>query len=341
MDKKISIKDIAEMAGVSVATVSRVINQNGRFSKDTEDRVLGLIHQYGYRPNELARGLRVNHAQVVGVLVPDIMNEFFSGIAAVVESNLLQQGYMAIICDTKEDLYLERQYIDMLLSLQVGGIIYVCGSQKIAPIEKIPAVYIDRQPTFTGTQENVAFIGSDNYRGGYLAGKRLLDAGCKKPVIVLHNKTIATQRKRLSGYKKALRDGGMDFEKQMAIKVDVVDLQHGYQVTKELWESESGIDGIFYASDLLAIGGLQYFNEQQIKIPEQVSVIGFDGIPLGGVVSPALTTIRQSYQQFGSLAAEVVVRMMKEKTPYQEFILPVELLERNSVWPGKDGMENA
>ena len=111
-NENISIKEIARLAGTSVATVSRVINQNGRFSKETEKRVREIIEKYNYRPNELARSLRVDKAQVVGVIVPDITNEFFSYIARKIEVDLLKQGYMAVICDTNESLEMEKQYIE-------------------------------------------------------------------------------------------------------------------------------------------------------------------------------------------------------------------------------------
>lgn len=142
-----------------------MINKNGRFSKQTEQRVLNIIEEYDYRPNELARGLRVDKAQVVGGIVPDITNE---------------------------KLELEKQYIEMLKSMRVGGIIYISGDQQVNRVENIPAVYIDRQPAFVENKEGSSFIGSDNYQGAYMATKHLIEAGRKKIALVLHDKTIAT-----------------------------------------------------------------------------------------------------------------------------------------------------
>ena len=218
-ENKLSIKDIARLAGVSVATVSRVINQNGRFSKETERKVLDIIEQYNYRPNELARGLRVHKAQVIGVIVPDITNEFFAHIVKKIENELIKKGYMAIICDTNDEVELEGEYIEMLKALQIGGIIYVSGDQKINPIENIPAVYIDRQPNFADSQHFAAFIGSDNRQGGYIATKRLLEAGKKKIAIVLQNKAIATQESRLNGYIQALKEAGQGYDERLVMRV--------------------------------------------------------------------------------------------------------------------------
>lgn len=330
-NENISIKEIARLAGTSVATVSRVINQNGRFSKETEKRVREVIEKYNYRPNELARSLRVDKAQVVGVIVPDITNEFFSYIARKIEVDLLKQGYMAVICDTNESLELEKQYIETLKAMRVGGIIYVSGDQKIEPIKDIPAVYVDRKPEFVEGEQGSCFIGCDNYQGGYLATERLLKAGRKRIAIVLHAKTIATQGKRLNGYRQALHDYGIPYMEELVYKVENVGMEQGYRITKEMWKNADRADGIFYSSDILAIGALQYFHEQGIKIPDEVSVIGIDDIPLSARVTPALTTVKQDYLKFGSLAAGAIIKMMKGDQEKRTYILSMELIERETV----------
>lgn len=327
----ISIKEIAKLAGTSVATVSRVINQNGRFSKETEKRVREIIEKYNYRPNELARSLRIDKAQVVGVIVPDITHEFFSCIARKIEVDLLKQGYMAIICDTNESVELEKRYIEMLKAMRVGGIIYVSGDQKIEPIRDIPAVYVDRKPEFLKEEQGICFIGGDNYQGGYLATERLLKAGRQRIAIVLHAKTIATQDKRLNGYRQALHDHGIPFSEELVYKVENVDMQQGYQISKKIWEKPDRADGIFYSSDILAIGALRYFHEQNVKIPEKVSIIGIDDIPLSAKITPALTTVKQDYLKFGSLAVNAIIKMMNGDQEKRTYILGMELIERETA----------
>lgn len=330
-NENLSIKEVARLAGTSVATVSRVINQNGRFSKETEKRVREVIEKYNYRPNELARSLRGDKAQVVGVIVPDITQEFFAHIAREIEVDLLKQGYMAIICDTNESVELEKQYIETLKAMRVGGIIYVSGDQKIEPIRDIPAVYVDRKPEFLEEEQSSCFIGGDNYQGGYLAAERLIKAGRRRIAVVLHSKTIATQDRRLHGYRQALRDNGIDFSEELIYKVETVGMEQGYRVSKEIWENSERVDGIFYASDILAIGGLQYFQEQGVKIPQELSVIGIDGIPLSARVTPALTTVRQDYIKYGSLAADAIIRMMRGDQEKRTYILSMELIERETI----------
>lgn len=329
--ENISIKEIARLAGTSVATVSRVINQNGRFSEETGQRVREVIEAYNYRPNELARSLRVDKAQVVGVIVPDITNEFFSYIARKIETDLLEKGYMAVICDTNESMEREKQYIETLKAMRVGGIIYVSGDQKIEPIRDIPAVYIDRKPEFVNGDRGSCFIGGDNYQGGYLAAQRLIRAGRKRIAIVLHARTIATQEKRLNGYRQALYDYGIPGGEELIYQVENVDMDHGFRITKEIWESPERPDAIFYSSDILAIGALQYFHERGVKIPQDVSIVGIDDIPLSARVTPALTTVRQDYLKYGSLASNAVVKMMKGDQEKRTYILSMELIERETV----------
>ncbi len=329
--ENISIKEIARLAGTSVATVSRVINQNGRFSEETGQRVREVIEAYNYRPNELARSLRVDKAQVVGVIVPDITNEFFSYIARKIETDLLEKGYMAVICDTNESMEREKQYIETLKAMRVGGIIYVSGDQKIEPIRGIPAVYIDRKPEFVNGDRGSCFIGGDNYQGGYLAAQRLIRAGRKRIAIVLHARTIATQEKRLNGYRQALYDYGIPGGEELIYQVENVDMDHGFRITKEIWESPERPDAIFYSSDILAIGALQYFHERGVKIPRDVSIVGIDDIPLSARVTPALTTVRQDYLKYGSLASNAVVKMMKGDQEKRTYILSMELIERETV----------
>ena len=141
MQEKLSVKEIAEMAGTSVATVSRVINQNGRFSKATEKRVLEIIEQYNYQPNQLARSLRVQHSQVIGIMVPDITNEFFANIIRAVQEHLLLQNYMTIICNTNESGIEAKKQLQMLLAQKVSGVIYINnGENDVLESMNLPTV---------------------------------------------------------------------------------------------------------------------------------------------------------------------------------------------------------
>lgn len=143
---KLPIKEIARLANTSVATVSRVINQNGRFSKETEQRVRDVIKEYGYQPNMLAKGLRQDRLKVIGVVVADITSSFFSGIVREIERELFQRGYMTVLCDTYEYETVESSFVDMLRNMRFSGIIYVGGKRTQSIFEELPVVYVDARP---------------------------------------------------------------------------------------------------------------------------------------------------------------------------------------------------
>ncbi len=330
---KISIKDIANMAGVSVATVSRVINQNGRFSEETERRVLKIIEEYEYRPNELARGLRVDNTQIVGVIVPDITNEFFSQIARKIETELLKKGYMAIICDTAEREDREKEYVRMLYAMRIRGIIYIGGDPNIEPVRDVPIVYVDRKPLFKNEKSGICFIGSDNRQGGFLAGERLVRAGRKNIMMVMRSGEIDAEnvRSRRDGCLQALRKHRISFSEDHVFTVSDINIRSGYEVTRSICEARPETDGIFYCTDSLAIGGLHYLNESGIDVPGQISVVGLDDIPISAVMNPPLTTVRQPVDEFANLAVQCMMRQLKGDRGDHRYVLPVKLIERGTV----------
>ena len=182
MEKGKSIKDIARLAGVSTATVSRVINQNGRFSKETEARVRRIIRENEYVPNMSAKGLRTSRTCVVGIIVPDITNPHFASLVLKLEINLFQRGYSCLICNTNESEKLERKHIQSLSAQNVSAIVLISGTRNYSELDTLPVIYVDR-PSRSQKNSGV-IIESDNEQGGYLATKELLDAGCRRIVIL-------------------------------------------------------------------------------------------------------------------------------------------------------------
>ena len=166
MKNNVSIKDIAKMAGVSIATVSRVINKSGKVAKETEEKILQIMKENNYVPNLLAKGMRTNKVTTIGIVIPDISNEFFSKIAKQIQTLFFNKGYASIICNTSEDDKIEKQCIEMLQAQQVGGIIHIV-SEKANKENKIliPTVYLDREPKFSNKRKDMAIIESDNLSG--------------------------------------------------------------------------------------------------------------------------------------------------------------------------------
>lgn len=331
--KNISVKEIAKLAGTSVATVSRVINQNGRFSKETEKRVRDIIEQYDYRPNQLARGLRVNHARAIGLMVPDITNEFFARIIREIQKNLLVHNYVTLICNSNEDEKEAREQIEMFLSYKVSGIIYI-GGENVIESHNIPTLYIDRDPRDVQirlSNEHV-MIECDNIQGGYLAGRELLRAGAKNVRVVGYNADLSTVRKRVEGFKKAFTEAGIALEEDLFVDVREVSIQEGERAVKEITEKSKEVDGIFFTSDVLAIGGMEYLKKAGIKIPKEMKIVGFDDISAGQIIDPHLTTIHQPIETFGELAAELILKMIEKKEiETNKYRIPVELVTRQTT----------
>lgn len=332
-NKKISVKDIARMAGTSVATVSRVINQNGRFSKETEQRVREIIEKYDYKPNQLARGLRISHARAVGLMVPDITNEFFARITREVQKNLLMHNYVTLICNSNEDVKEAKDQIEMFMSYKVSGIIYI-GGENIIESQNIPTLYIDRDPRDIQIKlsEEHAMIECDNIQGGYLAGRELLQKGVRNPRVVGYNVNLSTIRKRIDGFRKAFEDAEIALSENLFIDVKEVSMQEGARVTKEILEDADGADGIFFTSDVLAIGGIEYLKKAGVKIPQEMKIVGFDDISAGQIIDPNLTTIHQPIEKFGELAADVILSMIEKKEmETNKYRIPVELVVRQTT----------
>ena len=328
--EKFSIKEIARLANTSVATVSRVINGNGRFSKETERRVRDVIDRYNYQPNMLAKGLREDRMKAIGVIVSDITSAFFADIVQEIESELFRHGYTAVLCDTFENEEAEKRSLEMLGNLRFSGIIYVGGKRTKTLMPDLPIIYVDRKPPSESMEKGSCFIGSDNFKGGRLAAERLLAAGRRFPAIVVFEDELETQRQRLLGFRQALADHGRAFDPRSVFHVDRVTYDWGRRVTEAILRSGSRFDSIFYTSDIIAIGGVQYLNEVQVAVPGEIAVLGMDDIPASQHITPQLTTIRQQYRRFGTLAADSIIRMLEGET-VEDQILDVQLIERATV----------
>ena len=201
---QISMVDISRMAGVSVATVSWVINQNGRYSQETQRKVEEIIQKYNYVPNMAAKGLKTKKSNFIGIIVPDITNEFFARIILGIQNNLRTQGYLALVCNTDENEDIEGEYIAMLNVAQMAGMIFFSGHTKLAEknLQALPAIYIDWQPErFDG---NTLIIESDNYGGARIAVQKLYKEGCRNIACIHSSKSISTHKRRYEGCRDQL-----------------------------------------------------------------------------------------------------------------------------------------
>ena len=330
--KNLSVKDIAQLAGTSVATVSRVLNHNGRFSKETEQRVLDVIEKYGYEPNQLARGLRAKQARTIGVLVPDLSKDFYANMTMEVQRNLLDKGYMAIIGSSDENIDNTRRFLSFLKTRKVDGLIYI-GNSDLKPEISIPTVYIDRDPRDSIPDfDDYAMVECDNIQGGYLAGMELIEQGCRHICLASYPFFISTHRKRLQGFRQAMEEAGIDFPEDHIFEIFENHLDTGYNTMKMILKKHPDTDGVFMISDYLALAALKYLQRNNISVPEQIRIIGFDDIKGCRFTTPELTTIRQPIAEMARVGVERMMDILEKKPiETQRLRLPVELIRRGST----------
>jgi len=331
--KKISIVEISKLAGVSTATVSRVINGNGRFSKETEQRVLKVIKENNFAPNLQARSLRTKKVQTIGIIVPDITNEFFAKITLELQKRFFDMDYSTIICNTNEIFNIEQRHLYMLKSQNVSGVVYISGERADNKeiLSGVPTVYIDRKPPFSA-EKNYVLIESDNVQGGYLATHELIQKGCQKIVIMLLNKDLSSYNGRLEGYQKALAENGLELDAHYILKLETASVRAAFTAMQEFISNGTPFDGVFCATDLIAIGALKALDHARIRVPQIVKVIGFDNISITENNYPSVSTVRQSVEDFGAVAVSALMSIIDGKEPEKKhFILPVDVVRRETT----------
>ncbi|EAC9602867.1 LacI family transcriptional regulator [Listeria monocytogenes] len=333
--KKTSIKDIAKLSGVSVATVSRVINDNGRFSEETREKVLAVIKETNYQMNFSAKSLRMNKSFSVGILVPDISNYFFSSVVQQIEAILFDQGYSTIICNTGRNLDKEMAYLNMLESKMVDGLIVISGADefgfKYTNAENgIPYVCIDRQPK---DKKDTIFISSNHYQGAFEATEALIHAGVKSPVIFMHSRQSSSAKERLKGFQDALKKNNIRYDPD--VSKFTVDLQiHDYQKSIITFVNEATtMDGIFAINDNIALELLNLLPTIGKKIPNDIKVIGFDDTPQCNYTVPKLSSVKQNIPKIAQITVDnliTIIKNPKQKKRITE-IVPVELSLKDSI----------
>ncbi|MBC5690450.1 LacI family DNA-binding transcriptional regulator [Mediterraneibacter sp. NSJ-55] len=332
--KKISVKDIAEMCNVSVATVSRVINQNGRFSQETEEKVKKVIEKYNFKPNQLAKGLRENKTKAVGIMVPDIGNEYFAKIILSLQTFLFSKGYSLVIYNTNESAEIEKQCVSYLVAQNVSGIIIVNSKTSVfKQLNKdIPTIYIDEYDRYTDVG-NVAWLSSDHFQGGYLAAQELIDCKCRDLVVITALKESTVTKIRTNGFVAACEERGISLQKERIFSPSKVDFNEGKTIVKRIIGSGMHFDGIFCQTDWLAAGALEALLDKGIQVPDQVSLVGFDGISISQFGRMPITTIVQDTALIGKKAAKLVLRMIEEqkKTKKQHILVPINLVRRKTT----------
>lgn len=327
---KPTIKEVAKQANVSITTVSRVINNvEGCTNEETRNRILRVIEELDYKPNALARSLVTKKTKTIGLILPDISNPFFPGIAKGVEDRASKYDYNVILCNSYDSLKKEDYYINVLREKYVDGIIL--SSSKLNKDDEnnyskdIPMVFIDRRPDVNIT--NGVFI--NNFSGAYTAVKHLIDLGHRNIGCLIGPKNINTSIERLDGYKKALEESGIPINEDF-IRFEEYSIEGGYSAAREILKDKK-ITAIFANNDLMAIGVYRAAKEMGYKIPRDISVVGFDDIDTAKVVEPPLTTVKQPTKVLGESSVEMLMEAINGKVEEKIIYLDTELIIREST----------
>jgi len=331
---KSTIKDIAKLAGVSTATVSKVINNKDQnISQSTRERVLALAKEHKYIPNRIARGLVTRYTKTIGLIIPDITNPFFPGIARGVEDKASVEGYNIIYCNTDDNLDKEDKCTSMLIEKMVDGVIIVASDKRKNEFKNlsnvyIPVILVDRDIDIDGIKGKVLV---DNFDGAYQGVNHLLSIGKRNIVFITGPMTTNTAIDRLKGYKKALEEYDIPFKKEYVLE-GVFKKEWGYKATDKLIKEGIKFDALFCGNDLIAISAIKALKDNKISVPDDVAVVGYDDIYISTLVDPELTTISQPNYDMGFKAAEMLVDMIEErKIEENRIVLKTELKIRKST----------
>lgn len=330
-----TMKDVAQAAGVSVTTVSHVINETRYVSAELRERVLKAMEELNYHPNTLARSLRQGISHTIGLIVPDNSNPFFADVARVVESRGFEAGYSTILCNSDGQLEKELTYVNVLLAKQVDGVIFIGASSQSEHIallteERVPIVIADRQ--MPGAEADVVLV--DNYRGGYLATEYLISLGHCRIGCITGPSDTAPSADRVRGYRSALTAAGLPIDEDLIIRGDFR-YASGASGARELLDLKEPPTAIFACNDVMAMAAMAAIREKGLAIPDDISIIGFDDIPQASFTSPPLTTVAQPIQDIGRIAADLLIERISGSTsrPSQMIILDVKLVVRGSCAP--------
>ncbi|WP_079476739.1 LacI family DNA-binding transcriptional regulator [Marinococcus halophilus] len=310
---KPTIYDVAERAGVSIATVSKVINDKADVGQKTKKRILKIIEEVGYHPSMVASALTGKHTHTIGLVIPDIANPFFAELARSVEDTGHANGYSVVICNTDNDPEKEVQYLWWLNQKKVDGVVLGTGMHNMKALKEfmeqnIPVVLVSRDiPTLS-----VSTVLVDDFRGGYVAAQHLLELNHRKALLLVGDLDNSSEQNRLKGFCAAFEEAETDKDNIKIIE-GLMTTQQAAQAVKDALEKDSTVSSAFALTDFLAIGGIQGAREAGKNVPEHFSVVGFDDTFIAVLSYPPLTTISQPIVEMGEIVTQTLVDQIKGK----------------------------
>lgn len=329
----ITIREVATHAGVSIGTVSHVLNDTTPVKDDLRRRVLETIRVLGYKPNKLARGFRRNQTNLLGMVIPDIVNPFFPALVRGAEDGAHQESYNLVLCNTDNDPEKETQYLEELRDHRMAGVILIpAGNTEIntlvnETLDGTPIVCLDRQPPFWSGDS----VAVDNEKGSATATEYLLKLGHRNIAMISGPHHVSSAVERKEGFRAAMRKQRVTIEPGY-IQEGQYSRISGYEKTRILLSLRPRPTAIFAANDLMAYGALAAIREAGLDCPGDVSLVGFDDLELSEFMDPPLTTVAQPMYQMGAKGVDLLMRRIEgARKPAVHLTLATEMKVRRSV----------
>ncbi|MBN1304697.1 MAG: LacI family DNA-binding transcriptional regulator [Anaerolineales bacterium] len=327
----VTIKDVARKAGVSSATVSRVLTGKPHVRNTLIDRVMKAVEELHYRPSRVARSLREQKSHIIGLIISDIMNPFFTSLVRAVEDFASQEGYTVFLCNSDENVEKEEQYISVLAGENIAGLLITpakeqCCSCKALIEEGIPVVTFDRR--IANAEVDTVMV--DNVMGAYQAVNHLIAVGHERIAAVTASEDRTTGRERLEGYRKALKSSHLPLDEDL-IFTGAPKKEAGRELARKIMQLPFRPTAIFCGNNLLTMGVWGYLQEAECRIPEDCALVSFDDLDWYTLTKPTITAVRQPVYELGKTAAELLFERIKGKTyPVKDILLEPKLIVRES-----------
>jgi LacI family transcriptional regulator len=333
-----TLKQIAETLGISITTVSKALKNYADVSPKTKKAVLDLADKLHYTPNSFAVNLRTKESKTIGLIIPEVVHHFFSNVINGIIAEAEKLGYLVIILQSNESLELEKKQVDLLINKRVDGILMSLSNESnndehIQEILRrgIPFVQFDKISKLIPSSKVII----NDQKAAAQAVQHLIDKGCKKIAHIRGPLNPQNAIDRFLGYKKTLEKNNIPFDSSLVYTCKNVTYEEGLEFAKQICEEHPDVDGIFAITDLVAVGVLTYFNQQKIKIPEQVAIIGFSNWFMSQVITPKLSSVDQPSYEMGVAAFDLLLEEMichKDGTAFKTRTIELEtfIVERES-----------
>ena len=329
-----TLKDVAKKAGVSTAVASRALGSYGYVSKEAREKVLKVAEKIGYQPDAIARSLMTQKTHTIGIIISDITTLFFTSAVRGIEDVARRDGYNVILCNSDENLQKETEYLKVIYEKKVDGLIISMSAKTNSYLKKLirgglPVVLLDRGPKEIKATKVII----DNVSGAYEAVNHLIKLGRRRIGVINGIAGVTTSDERFEGYKRALKDNDILVDPEL-VKYGEFKMEKTRQVTRQFIEMTHPPDALFVTNEVMTTGALLALNENNVRIPEEIAIVGFDDPVWAPLMKPPLTAVRQPSYSVGTIACQTLLQIInkgdRERTSEEEIVLKPKLITRES-----------